>query len=30
MTEFERGEPTTYEITWTNGHVERIKAHQVS
>lgn len=26
----DRGEPTTYEITWMSGHVERIKAHQVS
>jgi hypothetical protein len=30
MIAFEHGEPTTYEITWQNGHVERIKAHQVT
>lgn len=30
MSTFEYGEPTTYEITWKSGHVERIKAHQVT
>jgi hypothetical protein len=27
---YERGVPTVYEVTWMSGHVERIKAHQVS
>lgn len=26
---FERGPLVDYEITWTNGHVETIRAHQV-
>jgi hypothetical protein len=26
----DRGEPSLYEVTWTNGHVDRIKAHQVT
>lgn len=26
----ERGAPDTYEITWENGHVEQIVAHQVA
>ncbi|HEY1394983.1 hypothetical protein [Roseateles sp.] len=30
MTKFEYGEPTTYEITWVNGHTEKIQAHQVT
>lgn len=26
----DRGPLQTYEITWQNGHVERIQAHQVT
>lgn len=26
---FERGNPHTYEIAWSSGHVEQISAHQV-
>jgi hypothetical protein len=27
---FDRGPLQTYEITWQNGHIERVLAHQVS
>jgi hypothetical protein len=26
----ERGELQTYEVVWTNGHVEQVPAHQVT
>ncbi|WP_086846941.1 hypothetical protein [Amycolatopsis kentuckyensis] len=26
---FDHGPIKTFEVTWTNGHVEEIKAHQV-
>lgn len=29
MSDFERGPLRDYEVTWTNGHVEIIKCHQV-
>lgn len=30
MSEFERGEPDEFEIVWKTGHVDRLKAHQVT
>lgn len=28
--DIDRGEPDLYEVTWQNGHVDRIQAHQVT
>jgi hypothetical protein len=30
MSDYERGEPDVYEITWMSGHIERVLAHQVT
>lgn len=30
MSDYDYGPLQTYEITWTSGHIEHIKAHQVT
>jgi hypothetical protein len=27
---YERGEPDEFEVVWKSGHVDRLKAHQVT